>query len=158
MIGLIDGKLKFAMIEVAIVAVRYSPYDVLNPIYEKWRTLIRIYNSDSGTGLNKGIYTGGIGFTWMRSEKEFIISAIQGILISMTFSFIILVLSTLNIIIAFYAFISISFIVLSMTCMMQIMGWEFGIGASISVVILVGFSVDYVVHLANHYVEAAYTD
>ena len=38
------------------------------------------------------------------------------------------------------------------------MGWEFGVAESIAVVILIGFSVDYVVHLANHYVEAPYKD
>ena len=38
------------------------------------------------------------------------------------------------------------------------MGWEFGIAESVAVVILIGFSVDYVVHLANHYVEAPYKD
>lgn len=33
-----------------------------------------------------------------------------------------------------------------------------GIAESITVVILIGFSVDYVVHLANHYVESSYND
>lgn len=37
-------------------------------------------------------------------------------------------------------------------------GWEFGVAESITVVILIGFSVDYVVHLANHYVESSYDD
>lgn len=33
-----------------------------------------------------------------------------------------------------------------------------GIAESITIVILIGFSVDYVVHLANHYVESSYSD
>ena len=94
----------------------------------------------------------------MVSEKEFFRSAIQGIIMSMIFSFLILIISTMNVVIGIYAMICISTIVLSMTALMEMIGWEFGIALSISIVILIGFSVDYVVHLANHYVEAAYTD
>lgn len=37
-------------------------------------------------------------------------------------------------------------------------GWELGVAESIAIVILIGMSVDYVVHLANHYVESVYPD
>ena len=36
---------------------------------------------------------------------------------------------------------------------MQLMGWKFGVSESVSVVTVIGFSVDYVVHLANAYLE-----
>lgn len=35
-------------------------------------------------------------------------------------------------------------------------GWTLGIIESIAMVVLIGFSVDYVVHLANHYVESVH--
>lgn len=41
---------------------------------------------------------------------------------------------------------------------MEISGWSLGITESIAVVILIGMSVDYVVHLANHYVESSFDD
>merc|ERR1712038_1858733 len=34
------------------------------------------------------------------------------------------------------------------------MGWSFGVLESISVILVIGFSVDYVVHLANSYLES----
>jgi hypothetical protein len=37
-------------------------------------------------------------------------------------------------------------------------GWEFGISESISVVLVVGFSVDYTVHLGSHYIHSPYED
>lgn len=37
-------------------------------------------------------------------------------------------------------------------------GWELGIAESITIVIVIGLSIDYVVHLANHYVESVYPD
>lgn len=42
--------------------------------------------------------------------------------------------------------------------MMEILGWALGVIESIAIVILIGFSVDYAVHLANHYVESVYDD
>ena len=41
---------------------------------------------------------------------------------------------------------------------MQLLGWSLGVLEAIAVVIIVGFSVDYVVHLANHYIESVYED
>eukprot|EP01044_Picomonas_judraskeda_P025357 COSAG03_NODE_7322_length_934_cov_2.558084_2_plen_97_part_00 len=38
--------------------------------------------------------------------------------------------------------------------MMNLLGWELGVIESVSITVLVGLSVDYVVHLANSYVEA----
>ena len=35
----------------------------------------------------------------------------------------------------------------------SIAGWQFGTTESISIVLIIGFSVDYVVHLANAYLE-----
>ena len=37
---------------------------------------------------------------------------------------------------------------------MEMDGWELGMAESITIVMLIGLSVDYVVHLANHYVES----
>jgi hypothetical protein len=53
------------MIEVAIVGIPWSPYAILNPIYQAWLKVMKAYNEGSGDGLKKGIYTGGISFTWM---------------------------------------------------------------------------------------------
>merc|ERR1719384_664594 len=37
---------------------------------------------------------------------------------------------------------------------MQLAGWKLGVAESVAVVIIIGFSVDYVVHLANAYLES----
>lgn len=45
-----------------------------------------------------------------------------------------------------------------MTTVISVMvfqGWQLGIAESVGVVILIGFSVDYVVHLSSHYIHAA---
>ena len=37
---------------------------------------------------------------------------------------------------------------------MELMGWKFGVSESVAIVIVIGFSVDYVVHLANAFLES----
>ena len=46
-------------------------------------------------------------------------------------------------------------VIISVVAIMAMKGWEFGISESISVVILIGLSVDYVVHLASDYKHSA---
>mmetsp|Transcript_2984 Transcript_2984/g.2749 ORF Transcript_2984/g.2749 Transcript_2984/m.2749 type:complete len:87 (-) Transcript_2984:247-507(-) len=41
---------------------------------------------------------------------------------------------------------------------MEVLGWSLGSLESIAIVMLIGFSVDYAVHLANHYVESVFED
>ena len=76
----------------------------------------------------------------------------------MCFAFIILLIFTMNILIALYSIFSIGAIVTSVVAIMSLCGYKLGIAESIAVVILIGFSVDYVVHLANHYVESVFPD
>lgn len=78
--------------------------------------------------------------------------------ISLCFAFVVLVLSTHNIYMAISAIISIGGIVVSVVSVMEMSGWELGIAESMTIVILIGLSVDYVVHLANHYVECVNPD
>jgi len=40
---------------------------------------------------------------------------------------------------------------------MQLQGWQLGVSESISVVILIGFSVDYVIHLSADYMHSSFS-
>jgi predicted RND superfamily exporter protein len=42
----------------------------------------------------------------------------------------------------------------SIMALIQGIGWEMGISESIAMIIFVGLSVDYVVHIAHNYVES----
>lgn len=76
----------------------------------------------------------------------------------MAFAFVVLVLTSHNLIISFYSVLCIGGIVISVVAIIEIVGWELGVSESVAIVILIGLSVDYVVHLANHYVECVYND
>lgn len=60
----------------------------------------------------------------------------------------------MNIIISLFSVISIIGVNISVVTIMVLMGWQLGVGESLALVIIIGLSVDYIVHLANHYVES----
>lgn len=90
----------------------------------------------------------------MESELAFYNGAINGMAISAGLSFIILLIATGNILISIYSLVTVFFIVASIVASMTLSGWELGVPESVAVVIAIGFSVDYVVHLAAHYVHS----
>lgn len=77
-------------------------------------------------------------------------------IISVSLAFLIMLVATRNAIVSFYAIIAVIFIVANITAIMFMAGWELGVPESIATVISIGFSVDYVVHLAAHYVHSPY--
>ena len=84
-------------------------------------------------------------------------SAFVGIAVGLVLSFLIILFSTLNILIALYCTITIGGIVAVFLGIIVSMGWTLGIIESISTTIIAGLSVDFVTHLANSYNESPYT-
>ena len=84
----------------------------------------------------------------MPSERAFVTSAIQGIAIAMTFALFVMIIATHNLILSLMSIVCVAFVICSVVAIMQMKGWELGVAESICIVILIGFSVDYVVHLA----------
>ena len=81
----------------------------------------------------------------------------MGVPTSGILAFIILLIATGNILIALYAIKSVIFIVMCVIAIMVLQEWQLGVSESIAMVIIIGFSVDYVVHLAAHYVHSKET-
>ena len=99
-------------------------------------------------------YQTSSGWTFMVTEVEFKNSAIQGIGIAMAFSFVIVLFATNNVLMPIFAIASVAFTVLSVVAIMELKGWEFGTGESVTIVIIIGFAVDYVIHLAADYTHS----
>lgn len=97
-------------------------------------------------------------WAWMASERAFFSSAVQGTIIAACFAFLILLLATKNIILAVISIFCVAIVIISVVAIMSLKGWEFGVSESISVVIIIGLSVDYIVHLAADYQHSAETE
>jgi len=147
-----DGSLKFVKITFTIPLAWGQPYTITYPWYEKWEAFVNEMNSQAPSGVDGAIQTAsGGGWCWMITERSFVTNLVQGMALAMAMAFLTLVLATQNVVLAFMAAFSISGIVACVLGSAKLLGWQLGIAESISGVILIGFSVDYVVHISELY-------
>ncbi|CAH1777269.1 unnamed protein product [Owenia fusiformis] len=93
----------------------------------------------------------GTGWHWLKVQRSLDYSATTGIIIGLCIAFPILVIATKNIIVGFFATCTITLITSGVCGMMPIAGWKLGVLESLNLVLVVGLSVDYVVHMAEGY-------
>jgi predicted RND superfamily exporter protein len=91
----------------------------------------------------------------MITERAFVTSAFQGMTIAAIFALIVLVIATKNIIQATVSLLCVGVVIVSVFAVMKLLGWEIGIAESINIVILIGFAIDYIVHLSTTYMHSA---
>lgn len=93
----------------------------------------------------------------MVTEKIYVNNVWQSLVVSLVFASIIILLATHNIILTVYAVTAIGCIVTSVLGLINLLGWRIGIAESIATDFFVGFSVDYVVHVAHQYSHSRQT-
>jgi len=148
-----NEKLRFVVMEFAADLANGRPYSETYPWYEDWEDFKNEMNSQAPAGVDNAFQTAGVSWCWMMSERSFVSSLLQGMGLAIAMAFIVLTLATQNIIVSLFATLSISGIVACVLGSAQLLGWQLGIAESISGVILIGFSVDYVVHIGELYVK-----
>lgn len=80
-------------------------------------------------------------------------SAISGIGIGLALAIIVLTLATTNVIVGFMATLTIAMVTCGILGLIPILGWSLGVFESLNLTLVVGLAVDYVVHLADGYME-----
>ena len=92
-------------------------------------------------------------FIWMHTQDVLVKGAINGTAISLGLAVVVVFLGSLNGLIAVLVLLELFGVVGYVLGVIKLIGWEMGTVESVSVTILVGLSVDYVVHFAMHYKE-----
>jgi len=67
---------------------------------------------------------------------------------------VVLLISTRNWIVSIFALLDIIGVIACELCTIQAAGWKMGTIEALALVMLIGFSIDYVVHVANAYLES----
>ena len=93
----------------------------------------------------------------MITEKTFVSNAIQGLVLSLIFASVVLLLATRNIFVTLFSVGIITCVISSVLSLINLIGWKLGIAESLAIDFFVGFSVDYIVHVAHQYIESPYT-
>jgi hypothetical protein len=146
----------FSKISTISKGLQFDPYDSKFPIYEDWEDFMQDFNDNAPAGFKNGVQTGQMFWAWMLTEREFVVASIQGSCIALGFGFLVLLLATRNIVMALMSILTCFSIMLSVVGVMYLYGWELGVAEAIGMVIAIGFSIDYVVHFATHYIHSGH--
>lgn len=74
------------------------------------------------------------------------------------FALVILIVTSGNVYISLLAILCITSIISMLMGVIQLFGWKFGLVESICVIVFVGISVDYVVHICHQYIHSIEND
>jgi protein dispatched 1 len=90
-------------------------------------------------------------FVFMNTQRVYRTSSVSGALIGVAIALVVLILCTQDLMLSFFATVSILCTLVSVIGFVTMVGWELGSTEGILINILAGFAVDYVVHLAHAY-------
>ena len=98
----------------------------------------------------------------MKLDKNLVLSllsqilvnnALVGIVIGLALALVVLTVATTNVIVGAMATLTIAMVTCSVLAIIPIIGWKLGLFESLNLTLIVGLAVDYVVHLAEGYME-----
>jgi len=155
MIGMVGSELKYVGVQIRATIRNEEAYmsgtkvrDLIKEYVSQWRAA-----APSGMKSIKCMADGL--FSHYDLGAQLIGGFFSGIAIAFPASFCVILASTKNIIISVYACLSVAFIV---CCVLgfckSAMDWDMGMGEAIAGVIVIGYSVDFCVHLAHMYHES----
>ncbi|KAJ1496019.1 hypothetical protein T484DRAFT_1875221 [Baffinella frigidus] len=152
----VEGRLKWARMEVRSSLIyplgnadAHAAFDVIEDFTEARR-------ADAPPGMQTLFQTdtlpSSVGWTWMNVEDALVRNLLFGFTLCFPVALVVLIFATGNIVIAVIAVSTIIFIVAGVLGAARVFyGWELGVAESIAGVIVIGFSVDYTVHLGHMY-------
>ena len=135
-----------------------QPSSIKEPEYLKWEAFADRQRKKAPKGMKSLYQTTGLVWSFIPTEKQFIDQAISGICLTMVFVFLVLFIVTQNFIQALISVFCVGVIIVTVLSIIVFKGWEFGIAESVGVVIIIGLSVDYVVHLSATYIHTPFND
>merc|ERR1712070_1262278 len=130
-------------------------HDTLKEQYNLFEEWVERLNRRAPKSANGAFHVAANSmWVWMHTQTVFVSSAITGMITGTLLAFVVVLLATQQILVAFASMFTIVGILASVLGAMVALGWELGTIESVCLTILAGFSVDYVVHLAHSFVQA----
>ena len=153
------AELRFVLAELKLTVTATIDTDEGETLWKRWEAfMVQQYQTSpclEVKDVSKGFQS---SFHFIFVRKILVEEALEGIMLSLVLAFVILIFATTNVLIAFYATLTILCIVISTVGAVVLLGWKLGVLESIGLVMVPGLSVDFVAHLAEGYVESSETN
>ena len=124
-------------------------YEAMKSFWSEVEDFMIKWGQTAPDGLGRGWFSGA--FEFMDLQGSLFDGTLVAMGVSLACSFVILFLTTLNVVISIYAIISIGGVLVSTVGTLVLIGWELGIFESVTIAIAVGLSVDFTVHFGVAY-------
>ena len=131
--------------------IRYDDnFDVLDEewnLVEKW---MKGQNSQAPTGVHKAYFSSD-DFWWYDTNGSMMRAAYSSAGIALAAAAVVILVSSRSFVLTFFATVSIGYVLTSVTATLVAMGWTLGFLEAICFAILIGISVDFVIHFSHAY-------
>jgi hypothetical protein len=101
--------------------------------------------------VNENGFMTSFVFNWMLTVEALLRNTIQSVVMAIVFCWLVLVVTTWNIVVGTLAVLAVVSVVTGAGGMIVVFGWSLGIIESIACIVIIGISVDYSVHIAHAY-------
>lgn len=148
----------FFTVDVQLSAQINMVYEDGLKLYDKWDEWTEQKRPTLPSAFRKAYFTGNGAFHYFLFQQTIAKECMQGIILSLALAYVVLLLATRNVVVASMAIVCVSSIVCSTIAFAWWNGWKLGMMEAIVFVMVIGLSVDYVVHLADAYLESPHHD
>jgi len=153
-IGVINGKIKFLSFSFRASLLQLRPHRVRGKMYDTFEALVR-RGLPTSPHLGEPIQTTFLAWPWYGVEVALQETLFLGMVLCFPLSFCVLLLATQNTYLASFAMLTIVQIVGTVMGTFKYgFGWALGAVEVISGIIVIGFSIDYTLHMGHIWVEA----
>jgi len=154
-IGVVKDDIKYVTVTFRSTLKSLQPMKVKEPVYKRTEALVEEINKNRPSELGDTFQDAGITWVWYDIEKTLISSMFNGLIICFPVSFLVLLFATSNWYLSLISIISIAFVVSNVLGFCSyFMGWTLGIAETVAAVIVIGFSIDYTLHIGHMYQES----
>lgn len=158
------GELRFVMFSFDSTFRPPASSSKTRDVIDEWEDFIDMLNDQARnqglTGIDRGFESGRDAWLWPSTSDALISGAISGLLLVFVLAFVVLNVASGNVMISVIAVLTIAGIVATVMGIgiRGIMDWDLGTAESITIVILIGFSMDYTLHLSDAYMESPHSN
>ena len=133
------------------VGVRYdSPHQALHDEFVKIESWFNAQSSEAPTGVKNPVYS-NFDFWWYDTNGQMLSTAYGAAAIALAAAAAVILFSSRSFVLTLFSILTIGYVLTSVTAALVSLGWTLGFLESICFAILIGVSVDFVIHFGHAY-------
>jgi len=149
-----SGELRWFTLQFYSVTKPFDPPAVQASSRAAWTAAVSRVAAAAPAGVDRPYAVNG-AWAFAVAQDALVVGAVRGAGASLAVGLLVLVASTRHLYVSLLAILCVGGVVLDVLGLAHALGWRLGVSESVAATIVVGFSLDYTIHLGNAFVESA---